>query len=121
MTASDDLLDGPLIYLPPEAGDVDQPRFEPDNDWLRQAPPDYQKSAMWRWLATHYEDPETATPHDQQGHFDFLDGGPFLADRVLTERFQGIVDDDVIHDFIRKVQAEVGNEWALKRLDRFSG
>ncbi len=121
MTASDELLQDQLVYLPPEAGDIDLPRFQPNDEWLREAPINQQQMAMWRWMATHFEDPTTATPHDQQGHFDFLDGGPYFADQVLVERFQGVVDDDVIHDLVRKVQAEVGNEWAMKRLDRFGG
>ncbi|MEY4562088.1 MAG: hypothetical protein RLZZ618_1365 [Pseudomonadota bacterium] len=121
MTATDELLGGTLIYLPPEAGDVDLPRFEPDNSWLTQASPAEQQAAMWRWMATHFEDPNTATPHDNQGHFDFLGDGPYLADEVIIERFEDIVPDAVIRDFIAKVQAEVGNEWAMKRLDKFSG
>ena len=88
MPATDALIDGRLITLPPEAGDVDAPRCEPDDDWLREAPPQLQKTAMWRWFATRFEDPRTAVPHDEEGNYVFTGGrGPCLADDVLHERF----------------------------------
>lgn len=121
MTASDTITDGKLVYLPPEAGDIDKPRFQPDPDWLEAAEPTLQKAAMWRWFSTHYEDPETVTPHDDAGNYLFLDGGPFLADKVIPDRFEGLVPDEVIQELVRSVQAEAGNEWAAKVLDRFGG
>lgn len=121
MTASDDITDGKLIYLPPEAGDVYKPRFDPDPTWLQAAEPTLQKAAMWRWFSTHYEDPETTTPHDEQGNYLFLDGGPYLADEVIPERFEGLVPDGVIRDLVRSIKSEAGNEWAPRHLDRFGG
>jgi len=76
---------------------------------------------MWRWFSTHYEDPDVATPHDGAGNYVFLDGGPFLADKVIPDRFEGFVPDDVIRELVHSVQAEAGNEWAAKVLDRFGG
>lgn len=121
MTASDTITDGQLVYLPPEAGDVNSPRFQPDPEWLESAEPTLQKAAMWRWFSTHYEDPDVATPHDGAGNYVFLDGGPFLADKVIPDRFEGFVPDDVIRELVHSVQAEAGNEWAAKVLDRFGG
>ena len=121
MTARDSITDGKLIYLPQEAGDVNKPRFDPDHAWLETAEPTLQKAAMWRWFSTHYEDPETATPHDEGGTYLFLDGGPYLADKVIPERFEGLVPDNVIRDLVRSVQSEAGNEWAARQLDRFGG
>ena len=57
MITTDKIADGKLLTLPPEAGDVNAPRFQPNDAWLRQAPPDQQKTAMWRWFATRYEEP----------------------------------------------------------------
>ena len=34
MPATDTVTDSPLITLPPEAGDVNAPRFEPNEDWV---------------------------------------------------------------------------------------
>lgn len=121
LTASDNITDGQLVYLPPEAGDIDKPRFDPNPDWLATAEPTLQKAAMWRWFSTHYEDPELTTPHDESGAYLFMDGGPYLADQVIPERFEGLVPDDVIQEMVRSVQAEVGNEWAAKPMDRFGG
>jgi len=121
MTATDTLTDGKLINLPPEAGDVNAPRFEPDETWLRGASPDQQKTAMWRWFATRYEDPDTAVPHDDDGGYVFTDGGPFLADEVLHERFDGCVPPAVVEALVKSVQQQVGNEWALRRLDKSGG
>lgn len=121
MTVTDRLADGKLVNLPPEAGDVNAPRFEVNDGWLRKAPPDQQKTAMWRWFATRYEEPATATPHDDQGEFLFTDGEPVLADVVLHTRFDACVPKEVVDELVRSVQAEVGNEWALRRLDKFGG
>lgn len=120
MTETDQLTDGQLIDLPPEAGDVYRPRFEPDEAWLGRASRVQQKTAMWRWLATNYEEPDVATPHDANGYL-FLDGGPFMTSSLLQDRFEGLVPNDVIGELIRSVQAEVGEAWAAKPLDRFGG
>lgn len=121
MTVADRLTEGRLVPLPADAGDIDAPRFEPNERWLRTAPPRLQKLAMWRWFATRYADPETTVPHDDDGNYCFTDGGPFLADHVLRERFEGCVSPEIIDDLALEVQAEVGNEWALKKADGFGG
>jgi len=121
MPATDTLIEGQLITLPPEAGDVNAPRFEPNDDWLRQAPPEHQKTAMWRWFATRFEDPETAVPHDEQGGYVFVDGGPWHADEVLHERFDAFVPEDVVESLVQRVQEEVGNDWAKRQLDESGG
>lgn len=120
MIETDHLTDGQLIDLPPEAGDINKPRFEPDDTWLSQASKVQQKTAMWRWLATNYEEPDIATPHDADGYL-FLDGGPFLTDILLTERFEGLVPAEVISELVGSVQTEGCREWASKPLDRFGG
>ena len=121
MTETDQLTDGQLIDLPPEAGDIYRPRFEPDEDWLQQASTLQQKTAMWRWLATHYEEPRVATPHDADGNYLFLDGGPFHTRALLEERFEGLVPSTVIQELIASVHSEVGEHWAERPLDRFGG
>ncbi|HJV62641.1 MAG TPA: hypothetical protein VJ743_16965 [Albitalea sp.] len=115
--ATDELIDGPLITLPPEAGDVNAPRFEPAADWLRRATPEQQMTAMWRWFATRYETPETAVPHDEQGEYVYVDGGPWLADEVLHERFDACVPEQVVERLVQRVQQKAGNEWARRRIE----
>jgi hypothetical protein len=121
MTVADRITDGKIVPLPAEAGDVNAPRFEPNERWLRAAAPRQQKLAMWRWFATRYADPEDLVPPDDEGGYLFTDGGPYLADQILRERFEGCAPPEVIEDLVREVQAEVGNEWALKRNDGFGG
>ncbi len=121
MTVADRITDGKLVPLPPEAGDINAPRFEPNERWLRTASAPMQKRVMWQWFATRYADPEELMPHDPDGHYVFNDGGPYLADRLLRERFEACVPADVIEDLTREIQAEVGNEWALRRTDGFGG
>lgn len=118
MTVPERIFDGKLVPLPAEAGDVNAPRFDPVDSWLRTAPAIQQKAAMWRWFATRYEDPQVATPHDDQGNYVFTDGGPFRADEVLHERFDRCVVPEVVQELVGDVQAEVGNDWALRRLDK---
>jgi hypothetical protein len=121
MTVSDKLAGGTLVELPAEAGDVNAPHFQPNEAWLRSAPADRQKMAMWRWFATRHEEPVTATPHDDSGHFLYSEGEPLLADRVLHERFDALVDPTVVDALVAVVQAESGNEWVIRPPDKFSG
>jgi hypothetical protein len=118
MPATDTLIEGQLITLPPEAGDVDAPRFEPDDDWLRGAPADQQKTAMWHWFATRFEDPNAAVPNDPEGNFLFTEGrGPCYVDETLHERFDAFVPEGVVQELVQRLQQEVGNEWAKKRIE----
>ncbi len=125
MPATDLLTDGHLIDLPPEAGDVNAPRFEPREDWLRQASPEAQKTAMWRWFATRYEkpsEPESALPHDEEGRRVLDEGeGAFRAGDVLRERFRQCVPAHVIEELVRRVEAEAGSVWARRGQDEFGG
>ena len=125
MPATDLLTDGRLIDLPPEAGDVNAPRFDPRDEWLRRAQPQAQKTAMWRWFATRYEnpsDPESALPHDGDGRRVLAEGeGPFRAGEVLHERFRGTVPEHVIDELARRVEEEAGSLWARRGHDEFGG
>ena len=121
MIATDELTEGRLIDLPTEAGDVNQPRFEPKDDWLRNADPASQKTAMWRWFATRYEELETSTPHDREGNYFFgRKEPPVKADEVLRERFSAIVSPEVLAQLVERLQAKAGNTWAKVELDKLS-
>ena len=121
MIATDELTDGRLIDLPPEAGDVNQPRFEPDDGWLRGADAASQKTAMWRWFATRYEELETSTPHDQDGHYFFgTKEPPVSAAKVLRARFGAIVPAQVLAELVSSVQTKSGDAWAKVELDKLS-
>lgn len=121
MIATDKLTDGLLIDLPAEAGDPAAAQFEPDDGWLAAADPATQKTAMWRWFATRFEDPEEAVPHDADGNYLWNEDGPCRAGEVLRERFDGRVPSSVLEGFIERLETEVGAEWAPKRLDKAGG
>ncbi len=118
MIATDELTDGQLIDLPPAAGDLTQPRFEPVDDWLRQASAVEQKTAMWRWFATRFEEMETTTPNDGDGNYLIGEKKPVKADKVLAERFDGLVPAPVLQALVDAVKARVGNRWAVMPLDK---
>lgn len=109
--------EGP-VELPAAAGDLTAPRFEPDEAWLREADLALQKAALWRWFATHFEDPRQAVPHDDAGNFLYGDDEPVQADQALQQRFGGQVDDAVLKAVHDALCAEVGNDWAHRRLDK---
>ena len=108
MIATDRLADGKLLTLPPEAGDVNAPRFEPNPDWLRSASAVEQKTAMWRWFATRYEELDADAPRDERS-------GAVLADRVLHDRFDACVPREVVDQLVHSLQAEAGNERLRER------
>lgn len=118
MIATDELTDGKLIDLPAAAGDVTQPRFEPIDDWLRSAPELEQKTAIWRWFATRYEEMELNTPHDDEGNFLIGEKKPVKADEVLAERFGAVVPAPVLQSLLAAVKEKAGNRWAVMPLDK---
>ena len=118
--ATDQLTDGKLIELPAEAGDITAPRFEPNEEWLQRAPALEQKTAVWRWFATRYEELEPSTPHDPQGNYFFGRKEPVQLDQVLHERFDALVPQDRLDELVKDIQARAGNEWAWMELDKLS-
>lgn len=52
MIATDELTNGQLIDLPAEAGEVNEPRFEPRDDWLRTAGTGLVASLAWASCAS---------------------------------------------------------------------
>ncbi len=128
LIASDALTDGRLIELPPEAGDVNAPRFEPEDDWLRAAEPAEQKAAMWRWFATRYEElapggiVETASaPVEAQADGDRApepSDGPVSLEDTLRGRFAEAVPAAVLDDLVRGVRAQTANDWVPMSTDK---
>ncbi|MDB5966326.1 MAG: hypothetical protein JWQ72_2826, partial [Polaromonas sp.] len=102
------------------AGDTTEPRFHPNEDWLRHASPVEQKTAMWRWFATRYEELEPSTPHDREGNYFFGRQEPVLVDEVLRQRFAQLVPAEVLDALLHRVQAKAGNQWVVMDLDKLS-
>jgi hypothetical protein len=121
MAVTDRIAGGHPVDLPPEAGAIDNPRFEPNDAWLRRAAPEQQQTAAWRWFATRYDDPVVATPHDEAGHYLYEDGEPCRADQLLRKRFGTLIPSPVLEGLIAAIRSEVGNDWVAKRMDKFGG
>jgi hypothetical protein len=102
----------PIDRTAPEAGDLTQPRFEPVDGWLRKAAPAAQKTAMWRWFATRYEEIEAAETNRKKASVE--------ADKVLRKRFAAAVPSAVLEALIADVKRRRGNAWATLDLDKLS-
>lgn len=118
---NDHLDDSELENLPPEAFgnkfDVDGP-FDPDDVWLEVADEHLKTVAMREWFLARFCDPADETPYNgREGGYLFLHGGPFDPSDELTERFSGIVDDELVQEVIDEMHQRVGNEWAPVRAD----
>lgn len=100
--------------LPPEAGDQSARQFEPNNFWLKIAPRELQIEAMRCWFYARYQDPVHDCPYNgREGGYQFVHGGPFDPNDVIQERFDEIVEFEVMEELIAELhQAEGGDEWA---------
>lgn len=108
-----DHIDDDRPELPIEAGNADQNPFEPNDVWLRGAPPELQIEAMRRWFYARYEDPANQTPYSsQEGGYMFVFGGPYDPNDVIQERFDQCVPYEVMEKLIRDLWTEVGDAWA---------
>ena len=113
--------DGKLVDLPKEAGNLDAPRFEPAIDWLKTASRVEQKTAIWRWFGSHFDQHEEAAPHDGEGNFLFANNEHVMADVALREKFSGLVPDEVLETLISDVVKKTGKAWAARTVDKFAG
>ncbi len=99
--------------IPAEAGDVDDPKFDPADDWLKTAVRPLQIEAMRQWLYGRFEDPAHETPYDSsEGGYQFIYGGPYDPSEVLHERFEEIVPFDVIDELAHDVYMNLGYQLA---------
>lgn len=115
----DDWIDFDRPDLPPEAGNVDDELFDPNNDWLEGADEDLQIEAMRRWFLARYEDPAQNTPYNgREGGYLYVHGGPFHPDEEIQVRFGEIVPYEVMEELIDELHQEVGDSWApIQRYD----
>lgn len=99
--------------LPSEAGDVDDPKFDPNDNWLKTAERSLQIEAMRQWFYCRYMDPAHETPYDSsEGGYQFIYGGPYDPNEEIQERFSEIVPYDVMEELIHDLYLDVGHEWA---------
>jgi hypothetical protein len=99
--------------LPPEAGDTEVRRFDPDDEWIKTASKELQIEAMRRWFYGRYEDPVEETPYSsEEGGYIFIHGGPYDPNDEIQERFSHVVEYEVMDELIQDLYGEVGDEWA---------
>ncbi|MFW9266503.1 hypothetical protein ACLK1G_04820 [Pseudomonas sp. NR3] len=99
--------------LPEEAGSQDARYFDPNNDWLKDAPEDLQVEAMRRWFYARYEDPAQSTPYNgREGGYLFIHGGPYDPSDEIQDRFSDFVEQEVMEGLIDELHQECGDEWA---------
>lgn len=99
--------------LPPEAGNQDVQAFDPDDNWLQNAPKDLQIEAMRQWFYARYEDPANCTPYEsREGGYQFICGGPYDPNEEIQERFTHVVEYEVMEELINELVQECGDEWA---------
>ena len=88
-------------------------RFDPDDEWLKDASEEDQIEAMRQWFHARYEDPANETPYSsQEGGYQFVWGGPYDPNDEIQERFGGDVPYEVMEKLIHELWSEAGDEWA---------
>ncbi len=99
--------------LPPEAGNTGSSKFDPDDEWLKNASEELQIEAMRQWFYARFEDPANCTPYDGgEGGYIFVHGGPHDPDEEIQDRFSNVVDYEVMEKLINDLRQECGDAWA---------
>lgn len=99
--------------LPPEAAAEGSVKFDPNDEWLKNASRELQVEAMRQWFYARFEDPANCTPYDSgEGGYIFIHGGPHDPNEEIQCRFSDVVDYDVMEELIRDLWQECGDEWA---------
>lgn len=99
--------------LPPEAGQDTKIGFEPDNDWLIAAEPEFRQEAMRSWFLTRFWDPANDTPYmTSEGGFLYIHGGPYDAEEQPYNRFGGLCSEEEIGAVRDDVESDGILEWA---------
>lgn len=81
------------------------PEFDPDR--LAEATPEKQRELMKAWFLAHYEDPVNVCPYEsREGGYQWIWGGPYIAQEELSNEFGGIVDNDVIEECAQELENE---------------
>ncbi len=101
----------------PESAFSDSEKCEIDNDWLKDAQPGDQVTAMAHWFHARFWDPAHETPYmSSEGGYIWVNGGPYDATEEIQNRFSGIVSDEAIEEAIDMVQSTGIYDWAPTQL-----
>jgi len=109
------LLESEFGNLPPEAYDqffdIDGP-FNPDNNWLKLASVEDQKIAVKTWFLCRYCDPAIDTSYNNDDGYIYINGGPYDPAYEISNRFDGLIAEDVFNEVVEELYLEGGDEWA---------
>ena len=115
---NDHIDDSELSNLPAEAFAGPSSPFGVDDDWLRAADPDDQRTAMREWFLVRFCDPAEETPYNGwEGGYLYIHGGPFDPADELPERFSDVVDAELIDEVVEELHDLHGDAWAPIRRD----
>jgi hypothetical protein len=85
------------------------PSSAPPN--LREVMHEAAVEAITTWFFENFEDPVECTPYcSADGGYQYIWGGPYTADKVLDDAFDGEVDQHVICEAVEQIEKE-GFEW----------
>lgn len=71
-----------------------------------------KRNVMEAWFRQNFEDPAERTPYESaEGGYQYIHGGPYEADDVLQNEFDGIVPEDLIAELADELSNECW-EWA---------
>lgn len=79
-----------------------------------------QAEVAERWFRERYEDPANRTPYESaEGGYIWIYGGPFEAEEVLREEFEGVIKEDVLSDLVENLQGECWDWTHTSRYDDY--
>ena len=81
---------------------------------LKNGDTEFQKQVMKEWFKLRFENPAEQTPYDSsEGGYIYIWGGPYEADDVLRDEFDGMVSNETIQECARELDDEGGCvDWA---------
>lgn len=79
---------------------------------LKSRPAEFQIEIMRTWFFSNYQDPVHECPYNgREGGYQYIHGGPYIAEEELSEEFSNIIDDDVIEKLASELEDEC-YEWS---------
>jgi hypothetical protein len=87
--------------------------FDPDDHEFMLTEKGEQIELMRKWFLARFCDPAEETPYEsREGGYIWVYGGPYDPREQLSDRFDGVADEDAIDELVAELYLEVGAEWA---------
>lgn len=85
-----------------------------NREWLKNASPEDQLTAICQWFVARYIDPENVLPYDsEEKGYIWIDGGPYDAGAAIKDNFTGQVPDAVLEQAISIINDTGISDWSL--------